>query len=358
MNYRTYKFFEEKSYDADTTIVEDIRIKDVISSIVIELAALNAAATMTAHPVAILKKIEIVDGSDSLYSLDGYELEALDWYHQGGKFRSNWNMALNGSYIERFIGINFGRTLWDRDWALDPTKFRNLQIRISLDIDAGANASTATKIGMWANMFDERGVSPKGFLTAKEIKSYAIVSAVHEYTDLPVDRPYRALYLRPFAAGTEPNQLVSKIKLSEDQDKKVPYDLDLAAITRNLVARYGICEELYYFAIASTNRYLYCAPSTRVIALAAPWGETAVANSLTLYDGDGGRLKTIGSAAETNAQVLVKGYIPHACYEIPFGDKDDPGDAYEVSALGSLRADITGAGSATGYLFLEQYRVY
>ncbi|GAI57748.1 unnamed protein product, partial [marine sediment metagenome] len=54
-----------------------------------------------------------------------------------------------------------------------------------------------------------------------------------------------------------------------------------------------------------------------------------------------------------------EGYLPHGVFEIPFGLQDDPNDWYDVSRIGSLKADIIG-GSSTGTaeLMLQQLRTY
>ena len=267
-------------------------------------------------------------------------------------------MAMNGNDIQRFIGINFGRYLWDKEYAFDPARFSNPQLRIGLDINAGGNTGTHNKIACYASLFEERPGLLKGFLMAKEIKQYTMASATHDYTDLPLDHRYRGLYFRPFLLGTEPCQAVTNIKLSEDQDKRIPFDLPGADIFRILQADLPICEEMYYFTLGAANKYIYCAPSSRVTGFSQAWGEAVADHRGAIYDGDGGRLKTIAYAAPWNAQVLIKGYVPHAVYQIPFGDKMDPSDWYDVGMLGSLKLDITGAAAAKGFIFLQQERLY
>lgn len=358
MNYRAYKFYARKNFTSDTTIVEDIRVKDPISSIVIGLETVNAATSMTAHPAACITKIEIVDGSEVLYSLDGYEAEALDWYNSRGKFRSNYNIALNGSTIGRYIGINFGRWLWDPALAFDPSKFTNPQIRVSLDIDAGGMTCASVYVTMWANLFDQKSISPIGMLMAKEYKKWTMAASTHEYTDLPLDYPYRAMYLRAFLAGTEPNQSVENIKISEDQDKRIPFDLGGQDLLRLQLEKYGICHEQWYFATGSSTKYIYCSPTERVTGHITTWAAAEGGVTHSVYDGDGGRLKTISSGSGANVNVDIFGYTPHSVYEIPCGEPDDPTDWWNVKSLGNLRADITGAASAAGHLFIQQLRPY
>jgi len=358
MNYRLYKFHARTQYAADTTVVIDLKMVDPISVIMLMFEMYKSGVVQVAHPLAAVTKIELVDGSDVLFSLDGFEAEALDWYDNKGKFRSNYNYALTGGTVTRCVGLNFGRWLWDSEWALDPKRFTNPQLRITLDIDAWAVTGTDVYITGFAALFDQKVITPRGFLMSKEVKKWTMASSTHEYTDLPLDYPYRGIYFRPYLLGTEPNQCVSNIKLSEDQDKKIPYDLGSDDILRAIVNMYPEIEETWWFSLDTSNRYLFITPTTRVTAVGEVWAAAAVAQDPAFYDGDGGRLKTIAAASPSNTQIHVRGYVPHCVYEIPCGMKDDPNDWYNVRTLGSLRADITGAASATGYLFLQQAREY
>ena len=72
MKSRLYTIFPSKSFTASTTEVIDLKTVDAISQLLILVAFTNASATLTAHPCALISKVEIVDGSDVLYSLDGY----------------------------------------------------------------------------------------------------------------------------------------------------------------------------------------------------------------------------------------------------------------------------------------------
>jgi len=358
MNYRLNKFFSRKLYEADTTEVIDINIQDVISNIVIFYETLAGGGNMLAHPAAGIEKIELVDGSDVLFSLDGYEAEALNWYESGGKFPANWNCSINGSLVSRAININFGRYLWDRELAFDPKQFNNPQLRITLDVGAMGMTSDKSYLTCFANLFDEQPAGLKGFLMTKEFKQWTMGANVHEYTDLPVDYNYRALYHRAFLVGTESHQCVANIKLSEDQDKRIPYDCSSTELIRYAGDKYPLVKESFIFGCNVGQLYLYVAPTTMVTSYAAPWAAAAITRDITLYDGDGGRLKVIGLTNPGNAQITSEGRVPHAVFEIPFGLKDEINDWYDVRGFDNLRADIKGGAAAQGYLFGQQYRPY
>jgi len=357
MNYRTYKFYARKQITAATTIVEDLRMADVISELIISLEYVNAAETTVAHPVKCLQKVEVIDGSEVLYSLDGYEADALDWYTRGGRFRSNFNNAKNGQIGVRLIGIPFGRYLFDPQYGLDPKKHANPQIRLTIDPAAGGNTGNTVYLTMYANLFDEKTVNPLGVLIAKEIKRWTIASTVHDYTDMPVDYPYRGLYIRAFADGTDAGSVISNVKLSEDQDKRVPVDLPALDILRCVQARYGECAESILANVPATAKSLYISPADRVSGVASVWAAAAATNSIAITGGGSGKLSVIASAA-LDAEIFVRGALPHAVLQVPFGDPNDPSDWYNVRSIGNLRLDVTGGASGTGYLYLQQLRPY
>jgi len=358
MNYRLVKLHAEETFAADGTKVIDINISEPISFIVFRLNVYNGSATMAGHAVACLTDLQIIDGSDVLYSLDGYEGQALDWYDLGGRFRANWNCAMNGNGWVTHIGMNFGRYPWDTMFALDPKKFTNPQLKFSLDIDAGGGSPSANYVAIYAGVFDQKIISPQGFLMSKEIKQWTQASGSHEYTDLPTDFPYRALYLRSFLYGTEPESCTTNFKLSENRDSKIPFDLDPLEFNGLVQTKYPPCEEDYMFEVSTSTKYLYVAPSQAVTAYANMWTAAAADRTIALASSDGGRLPAIVNTGAVNAQVHVRGRNPHAVIEIPFGDKNDPGDAYDVTGIRNLQADITGGAAAAAYLFLQQYRYY
>lgn len=361
MKYRLSTLFSRKTYAANATEVIDVNVSDPISQLIIELAVTGVGDVSTAHAIACLTKVELVDGSDVLYSLSGYEAEAVDIYHNK-VIRSNWNPYLTGLDVQRFFAINFGRKLWDPELAFDPKKFSNPQLKLTLDIDAGGNASTSNKLQVWAAMFDEKMITPMGFLMHKEVKDYTMAASGHEYTDLPVDHPYRKLFLRCQYPGTEPDQLVDNVKLSEDQDKRIIFDHGTADLFRTIAAENPLLTELIMHPITTAQTSRYCTPTTRVNGTISQWAATAAANGLSFYDGDGGRFKVIASTNAVNAQSVVSGWLPHGTWEIPFGDQHDPEDWFDPSGLRALRLDVKAAAGASAsntlQVFLQQLRTY
>ncbi len=360
MNYRLTTIQEKKDYVADATEIIDLDLVDPISQLLIGLDVLNVGDVATAHAIACLTKIEVVDGSDVLFSLSGYEAEAADIYHNKG-IRSNWNPYLTTLSVQRFIGINFGRYLWDPILAFDPKKFRNPQLKLSLNIDAGGNASTKNTLKIWGAMFDQKTVSPVGFLMHKEIKDYVATASAHEYTDLPRDYPYRKLFIRQMEAGAEPCQNLANFKLSEDQDKRVILNHPTEDLLRMIVTQNPQLVEQIMFAGTAAGVNVFTTVSERATATFTKWAAAVGTLPYASLGSAGGRMVVYSGSSE-NGVAIVAGYLPHGVWEIPFGLQDDPDDWFDVTKTGSLKLDITGASGLAGtesvQIFLQQFRKY
>lgn len=361
MNHRLAQIYSQKSHTADVTELIDLDVSDPISQLIIELGVVNVGSVApTAHAIACLTKVEIVDGSEVLYSLNGFQAEAVDIYHNK-VIRSNYNPYLDGMECQRFIGINFGRKLWDPELAFLPKHFKNPQLKLTLDINAGGNAPVTNKLRVWGAMFDEKAITPIGFLMHKEVKNYSMGSASHEYTDLPRDYPYRKLFLRAQSPGTEPGQLVSTFKLYEEEGKRIIIDSEIVDMILRTMTENPMLTEILYGYVGTTSTNGFCTPTTRVVGTCKRWAITAGAGEIAFYDGDGGRFKVIAATLASNMQAMVSGWLPHGTYEVPFGDQNDPDDWYDVTALGSLKADILSLSGGSGIacqLFLQQLRKY
>lgn len=362
MNYRLSTLLALTSYAADKTEIIDIDVIDPISQIIIELTAnITNDTAITAHVMKCITKIELVDGSDVLFSLTGKEAEAADWYCNHN-FNSPWNIYMGWGSTTRYVRLNFGRFLLDPLLAFDPSKFRNPQLKITLDINAGGAVPTSNTLRVWAVLFDEKIVSPVGFLMHKEIKDYTIGTSAHEYTDMPKDYPYRKLFIRQQEEGTEGNINIANVKLSENQDKRIIFDHDPETILRTIAMISPPIWEYIHARIATAATYIYCTPTARVYAIATELGDTSGSGAIATGMGDGGKIAAICATAQKYAQLFVNGFLPHGVWEIPFGLQDMIEDWYDVSRVGSLKLDITGgsgaAGTETAQIFLQQLRKY
>ena len=365
MNYRIATIWPRRAYTADAVEIIELKVRDPISRLVITDEATNGAdAGQQGHPARCITKIELVDGSDVLFSMDGRAAQGLDFYHNK---RESGSLVIypNDMNSEMIYNLNFGRALYDPLLALDPSKFTNLQLKITLDEDGGGKNVDGHYLTVMAHCFDERVISPVGLLAAQELKSYTMVASGHEYTDLPTDRVIRKLLVRSHAYGSGPDYQFESIKLQSDGGKKVYLDNTIGEILRAIVAQYPkyrewvICDP----PTAGSSMYTYITPGYWPIAQGQEWLTPPSANNIIgCFSGDGGRL-TIGTASgwTSNVSILVEGQCPHNVLDIPMGDQNDPDDWFDASRVGSLELDVKGHASLTAgtcELYVQQLRRY
>lgn len=359
MKYRGTNIFAQKSYAADFTELIDINLADPVSEIAINYQGYNASgsAGATAHWSKCITKVELVDGSDVLFSLSGLELYALGWLHYK-KAPAQWLHYFGSNYFVITLRIPFGRWLWDPMLALRPRAFKNPQLRIQSTMAAGGVAPTATKLDVWALCFDEKTPTPIGLLTAREIKQYTMGDASHEYTDLPMDQIIRKIMVKALVAGTEANQVLAHLKLSEDNDRHVILDADSDVVGWLFPEENIKITEGWYFQNDGSQRSYYCTPTSKVYAAACEY-VAAAAGYFAVYDGDGGRLKIDGSGTG-NGNVLVEGYYPNGVISVPLGNQDDIDDWFDPTGLKNLQLDLKSASSMTNTceIIIQQLRPY
>lgn len=362
MNYRLATIFAEKTYTADATEIIDLNVIDPISEFIIRFRPKTGTeAASDGHPIKSLSKVELVDGSDVLLSLTGQELQALDWYnHYTVRTNIIWYLATTEQ--ELALHISFGRHLYDPILALDPTKFTNLQLKVTIDLDAGGFNNTQVIMSIFAHLFDEKSITPEGFLMSKEIKDYALGAGTHEYTDLPTDHTFRKLLMRIQKDGTGPEYCFDELKLSEDNDKRIPFNHGIEEILHAITAHSKPYREWLICTALAAGRYFHITPGYWPGLSAQVWSNSISATDIAVYEGDGGRILVTQNPAVRNMMVTVQGWCPHSTIEIPFGIQTDIADWYDVTKIGTLRLDLKSASgmssSETCQIFIQQLRKY
>ena len=196
MKYRTTSILAKEDLGASGTKTINLNVKDMISRIdMIWKTTIVTVSAMTAPHVDCLSKIELVDGSDVLFSLTGEEAQALNYYDRSDTPSDDLSLTV-GDIDTSVISLDFGRFLYDTDLALDPSKFRNLQLKVTWDEDASNASVVVNSLQVNAHVFDEKKITPRGFLMSKEFYSYTPSANNWEYVDLPTDYVIRKVMLR------------------------------------------------------------------------------------------------------------------------------------------------------------------
>ena len=362
MNYRLATILAREAISADTTKVIDLTLVDPISQIHIVYESTNVGpAEPTGHAAKCLSKIELIDGSESIFSLSGQEAQAVDFYHRKIE-PANVAAYIGAMNAEMIFNMNFGRFLFDPLFVFDPKKFRNPQLKITIDRNAGGVASVAGFLTIFAYIFDEKAITPQGFLMHKEINDYSMGSASHEYVDLPTDYPIRKLLVAAQTYGVGPEYLINTLKLSENNDKKIPFQATMFELLRALSGQTPPYRENIIVDGGASGWKFYCTPCYWPRVAISGWEGSNIPYVATAFAGDGGRGYYYLEAVGGNYNIAVEGWAPHGAVEIPFGLQNETEDWYDVTKLGSLRLDILSVSGRSELdkvqIFLQQLRKY
>lgn len=357
MNYRHATILAESDLgSADTKTIDDFGV-DPISRITIAFRPVGGSNSAVAHPAASISKIELVDGSDVLFSLTGYQVQALN-IMRAKKPHPQVVHFFTGGTPQVPFHIDFGRDLWDEQLAFVPTNFKNPQLKITHDETAWDASCGSHGLSVHAHVFDQKMISPRGFLMYKEVKAYTPVNGANEYTNLPTDFPHRALFIQGFCSGGGMRAIVREVRLDEDNDKRVLIDGDVDLLRNYLDEFWGDAVDTIIATVAATSTTLYCTPHNHctVVGMVDQADKAFGGKDLS-----GGKF-WVEAEASGLGNITVRGKNPHGVMGIPFGRQDVIEDWFDVSKVGKLRLRIIGgpnsSASYTNRIICEQLRSY
>ena len=367
MSQRRLAYLENRKVLGDSgEVTTSVTVRDPITALWVELRATNGSTSNKANPVAaVLDEISVVDGSDVLVSLDGYEAFAYGAYRLG-YVPHQLITEIESATQNLYFPIFFGRWLGDVDLALDPTRFSNLQVRLKWNLSnvrAVGATGFATGSAQYTVVADvlEGVQAPSGVLTTKEHYLFTTGASGVEYVDLPTDYPHKALYIRSHEAGVGRLSGVSNLKVSCDNGKYVPFDMRADDLKRwatlsspPLHYRHGLKAangNTVYFALKQDEQVVYQAEVADAVVTAANNGIGE--QTLNVY------VAGTGSTTDRNIWALVHGWMPWGTVYIPWGEWDDPNTWLSPTTYRSIRLEITqdNAG-ATCAVVVEQARMY
>jgi hypothetical protein len=359
MNYRLVELLsaEDQVAGAGTKTI-DIGGSDIISRIDLEWIITKSKNGMDSYPHKDITKIELVDGSDVLHSLDGGQNQALCIFDRKCP-TMNEGAFIQANYQVSGYGIDFGRFLFDPILALDPSKFKNLQLKVTFNEAISDTGATANLLSIRAHLFDEKNVSPIGFLTAKDIESWSLSAAgAYHYVDLPTDHIIRKMLIQGYRKGYEPWYQVNGARLNENNDKRVPFDWTLENYFRSRMGIDAPVSERVAMAHSGAAMVFYFTP-TDYWATWISQGQGAGDQAGGGANGKGGAF-TVATGGSTQTQGIVSGWLPNHCFQFPFGEENEIDDWYDVTALDSLKLRLLSGSGTSGNVdtILQQLRRY
>ncbi|GAI60874.1 unnamed protein product [marine sediment metagenome] len=255
---------------------------------------------------------------------------------------------------EGFLSINFGRYLYDKELAFDPSRFDNPQIQITTNYNTVEALCTADHFAIQAYIMEGLGTPPRGFLLTKELKSW-LASAAWEYTQMPKDYVYRRLFLQALEPNVALQQFWTQAILQEDNYARIPFDVLRFNQIADNARDYGELMEHCAGEISAVGDYFFGSPtySPQLDAVNA-----AELNALRVVVEDGGRFNVISASTTDMWRGTMSGYCPQGMVVFNLGPKDVIEDWYNPREVGNLLLEVLGVAAHTIHLVTEQLRPY
>ena len=370
-----YVFIEKDKTLADSgSVTIELAVVDPISELHIRVKNKNGGTSNKNNPISRnISKIEIVDGSNVIYSLNGMLAQAMSYY-QRNILPSMQRQGGPSENQEDLYVIRFGRWLWDQAYALVPQSFRNLQLKITWNfatvIAVGATGFLADngKLSITARLMEGLEAPPIGFMMAKSHFDWTTAASGDERISLPTDHDYVMMLFRAWETEVKLYTTISNLKLSIDQDKIIPFDSPSWDLLKQMENDYGLIDlEQHVFAASEENIQTWLGVGETVVV--TPEGQDAVGATAgaiaTVYGVDSGHfnLKLLGNDGQVKAasilQVMARGQALNHCFAMPFGTMDDPDSWLKAPTHGDIKAIISqGNAGAAATLALLQAKNY
>jgi len=354
------------------THIEPINIQDPIVDFYIRMYAQNGATHNVRNYIKyILDRIDIVDGSDVLFSLDAEEILALSFYH----YKESLELGIDErpdewQYCDFNIPLGIERV--DPMVAFDPTRFANPQLVLHWDLenirDVGVCGfvDDSLHVDIMADVIDKAPTRPSGYLMTKELYEYVTPAAGEQRIDLPVDYAYRTMFLRAHKHCSKPDYdpesttgIIEKTRHDCDEQKYQPFEIYNDDWKVWCKKWYGFWHQGYWFFVSGAST-LWRDVNLRGNLCVAGSGLLSGGNTVAVYPKACQEVEMMtGGGAAAAVHVKADGTLPMATFAWPYGDPDEPEEWLDITEHDRSRLTITHQeADALVQVFLTQYRTY
>ncbi len=377
MKLRKTYITEDETITTTGTVIHDLDFTDPLRELQIGFYGKRYDHTDTNDPLILrdIDKIEIVDGTDVIYSTDGMNAGANQYYHTG-KMPLLATTANSYSTNRAQIRLLFGRDVSDNNYCLDLNRFVNPQLKITHSFTEGSTGQWAAgkQTHSIAAIVAENAPKPRGFFMTKEIYSWSKASSGDETIDLPRDYPYRYIIMQILDAETPTFAEISKTKISCDYDTFVPVNETTEDMAWENASRFGFVDHQYEAIgdgsntdIKAYNNMTWnwgCDVSSWNTGQDAhekrPYSWYSTLGRHTCPDSSGADFTDTYLESGQRAICTFRGYEPFGSQIIPFGNMMDQEEWFNPREYKSVRLILTQAQTAskTSKIVAQQVRPY
>ena len=355
--FREVSIQDDKSIGDSGSDIIDLNVRDPITSLIVRFGLTNGAAvTRNQPPERQIAKIEITDGGQTYWSLTGQEsvAAAID---TTGVWPSHWydERATIGQSIS--IPLFFGRYAGDEEFALDPRKMLNPQLKVTWS-DQALYLDDSLTLGVTARVMEGLAAPPKALMW-RGIEAWTTASSGEKKVDLPVDFPFRKLLVRGWGSVETLPGIFSAYKLDCDVGKFIGFDLSRPEMFD--ILKQGVLPVTHRQTVYASWGYSREAWLGECNIISGSAGNSA--NYLYVLNCGWSHficrpVSHAGAASETDtAELGLVGWFPHNSLIYQFGLPDKPETWFPSRSYGEIALKITEAiASCDGSVAIQQPR--
>lgn len=329
----------------------DLDYKTPITQINIRGVFLAGTTTWANSPASNFTKIEIVDGSNVLWSATGKAAQG-HWMESMGRDPPGYQHLRNAKSVGIDIPIMFGRFFGDRKYAFDPTKYKNPQLKITWNEDTHCTTTTSWSGSVKAILFDDNPPNPIGFLNLYEVEAYNPSASTRHDVQIPTDQIVRTIYVQCRESQQSLSASMGNVKLTEDGDTKVVYNDTMSEIQRILNENRRVFHEDFRMHVATSGDTYFSAIGNIIGGVTGSY-DSASASGFASHMGGSFKIRAENTSQYYTAHIT--GYNPQAMFKLDICEYDDDTSWYDPTRLGTWELQLTAGAQADTAL---TYRVY
>lgn len=376
MRLRKVYIVEDETTATTGTKIYDLDFTDPVRALIIGFYGKRHDHTDTNRPYLFrdIDKIEIVDGSDVIFSLTGEQAAAVQLYHTGK--RPFMAITCNSYSTNRNqVKLLFGRDESDDEYGLDLTRFTNPQLKITHSYTEGTtgNWASGTQKVTVAALVAEGAPKPAAFLMTKEIYTWTKGTTGDETIDMPRDYPYRFIVLQAKDCATPVYAEFSKVKISCNYDEFVPINETTEDLAWDNLNKYGFLYfqtesigdgsdtdiKAWYPLAWNWGCWVNSWNTGQNVVARRPYSGYTTLGRHTCPDSSGADFTTTFLASSQRALSTGYGWEFFDTEVIPFGDLKDPAEYFDPTGWKSVRLILTQAQTAVASaIVVQQVRPY
>jgi hypothetical protein len=303
-----------------------------------------------------VSKLEVVgDGGDAIKSLTGQMNHYMSWLALGGAAPDkHFNYGSSTKRMHTFIP--FGRYMFDKDYGLDLSRWKSMELQFTNDGDATYFAGDWSVDVMLLWLRDAPAGQFKGFFETKEWRSITVEQNKTEYLVLPTKYPIRRIALQVLppvdanmAAKITPYNVAKTIKLTKKSGQHKMFEDSLRQLwyVNYFANGRDVFQPLEPYTSDEIGVHTGLGQTLGEAGLRLSHSSAQSTYGTTIEPGDdASTLRRVVNSDSDQDALIVQGLALENCACFDFDPNYDPSEWLDPQADADVELDLTSADSA------------